>query len=69
MHDNEMPDQFLPTADAAKLVGLSEATLATDRVTGRLNIPFHKFGAAVRYSRSDLIEWARRHRREASDAA
>jgi len=69
MHDNQLPDQFLPTADAAKIIGLSEATLATDRVTSRLGIPFHKFGAAVRYSRSDLIEWAKQHRREANNAA
>jgi len=69
MYDNQAVDQFLPTADAAKVLGLSEATLATDRVTGRLSIPFCKFGSAVRYSRSDLIEWAKRHRREATNAA
>lgn len=68
MHDSQLPDQFLATADAARLIGLAEATLATDRVTGRLNIPFYKFGSAVRYSRGDLLDWARRHRREVANA-
>jgi len=53
-------DQFLPTSDAAKLIGLAEQTLASDRVTRRLGIPFCKFGSSVRYSRRALIEWARR---------
>lgn len=51
-------DQFLPTVEAAKLVGLAEQTLASDRVTRRLGIPFHKFGASVRYRRRDLLDWA-----------
>ena len=68
MQDNQPLDQFLPTADAAKLIGLAEATLATDRVTRRLGIPFHKFGAAVRYSRNDLLKWAERRRQEVTNA-
>lgn len=51
-------DQFLLTADAAKLIGLAAQTLASDRVTRRLGIPFCRFGSAVRYSRRDLLDWA-----------
>jgi len=51
--------EFLPTTDAAKLLGLAEQTLASDRVSGRLGIPFSRFGRAVRYQRAALLEWAK----------
>ena len=60
MQDNQHSDidQFVPTSEAAKLIGLAEQTLASDRVTRRLGIPYCKFGAAVRYRRRDLLDWA-----------
>jgi len=51
--------EFLRTTDAAELLDLAEQTLASDRVSGRLGIPFSRFGRAVRYQRSALLEWAK----------
>lgn len=42
---------------AAKLVGLSTATLRRDRRDGRLGISFIKIGAAIRYSPPALEKW------------
>ncbi|HZT26459.1 MAG TPA: helix-turn-helix domain-containing protein [Pseudolabrys sp.] len=55
---NQSEAEFLPTAEAAKLLGLAAQTLASDRVNGRLGIPFNRFGRAVRYQRRALMEWA-----------
>ena len=62
VHENPVYDidQFLPTSEAAKLIGLATQTLKSDRVTRRLGIPFAKFGSAVRYRRRDLLDWASR---------
>jgi len=71
MQDNAAADfgigEFLPTAEAARVIGLAEQTLASDRVTHRLRIPFHKFGSAVRYRRSDLLNWAASCRQEVAN--
>jgi excisionase family DNA binding protein len=48
---------LLSASEAAELLGLSEATLATWRCTRRYEIPYLKLGRHVRYRRQDLEEW------------
>lgn len=54
------PDAAAPRAplltprEAAAYLRLSYRTLDTDRCTRKLNIPFVKFGRAVRYRQADL---------------
>lgn len=49
--------ELLSTKEAAKLIGAEESTLRTWRCTKKENIPFHKIGKKVLYSKSDLLEW------------
>ena len=59
---------LVDTKEAAALIGLSPATLATDRSRGGLDIPFIKAKRLVRYRRRTLLEWAdARQRRNTSD--
>lgn len=46
--------RLLTTPEAASYVRLSISTLNTDRCTRELNIPFVKYGRAVRYRLEDL---------------
>lgn len=48
--------RMLNEGDAAALLGLSPRTLSQWRWTG-IGPRFHKFGRAVRYKLSDLIEY------------
>jgi excisionase family DNA binding protein len=52
-----MPDlsKFLTEKDAAKLLAICERTLYEARKRG--DLPFYKFGRAVRYSPEDLKAW------------
>lgn len=64
--ENATDDDLISTAEAAKLLALSPATLATRRVRPdpiRLPLPYVKIGKVVRYRRGDvlaLIEAGRR---------
>lgn len=55
---------YISTVEAAAYLGVSRQFLEQDR-TGRRQIPYFKFGAAVRYLRCDLDEWANKQRRDA----
>ena len=48
---------FFTTSEAAALLTLSPRTLDRYRETGK-GPPFFRMGAAIRYLRSDLMEWA-----------
>ena len=48
---------YLRTQDAAQILGFSKATLEKFRLTGG-GPKFYKLGRAVRYTHTDLIEWA-----------
>jgi excisionase family DNA binding protein len=50
-------DRKLDTREAAEYVGLSPATLVTDRCTRRMKIPHLKLGKRVLYRQSDLDAW------------
>ncbi len=50
------------TTEAARLLGVQRKTLEGWRRNGS-GPPFRKFGAAVRYSLSELEEWAQSRRR------
>ncbi len=47
----------------ANFLNLAPKTLANDRVSGRLQIPFYKLNAAVRYSPAEVREWLAARRR------
>jgi hypothetical protein len=49
---------------AADYLGLAEQTLNNDQVTGKLNVPFYRFGRAVRYRLDELEAWAAARRVE-----
>lgn len=49
-------EEFLTTSEAAKLLGVSPATLATRRSRGGGPI-YHKIMGAVRYRRKELEGW------------
>ena len=57
---------FWKANKVATELNVSPKTLANDRVTGRLGIPFYKFGAAVRYSPPEVRAWAQAQRREST---
>lgn len=60
----DLPPPLLTPPEAAKLLQKSVATLASWRCRGRVDLPFHKIGGAVRYSRVDLDAFLHRHRVE-----
>lgn len=59
--------QYLPTREAASLLGLSPRTLEKFRLSGE-GPAFYKFGRRCLYQRADLDAWAiGRRRRSTSD--
>lgn len=62
MQDATRADAGLTTDQAAAYLGLAPATLADDRCTGRLRIPFTRIGRAIRYRLPDLEEYLDRCR-------
>lgn len=50
-------DELLRPAQAAALLQLAVRTLANDRSSGRLGIPFVRLGGGIRYRRQDLAAW------------
>lgn len=51
-------ERLLDTSEAARLLGLSPATLCKRRVSGNSPL-FVKLGRSVRYRRRDLQDWAK----------
>lgn len=56
---------YLTTPQAAALLGLSPRTLERYRVSGE-GPPFRKLGRRVRYTRSDIDDWAESCRRRST---
>ena len=50
-------EEFLTPSEAADVLRLPVQTLANWRHTGKVKLPFKKIGRAVRYSRSELMEF------------
>ena len=50
--------QYVSRKVAAIYLGLAEQTLNNDQVTGKLAIPFYRFGRAIRYRLDELDRWA-----------
>lgn len=48
---------LLKPEQAAAVLNLAVKTLANDRTTHALGIPFARFGSAIRYRPSDLLEY------------
>ena len=48
---------------AAEFLGLAEKSLANDRTTGRLQLPYLKIGRAIRYDPAELRAWVTARRR------
>lgn len=70
VQEEERPlnDGYMNTKAAAAFLGLSHRTLERYRVDGK-GPPFHRFGTAVRYSRSKVAAWAKaREARSTSEA-
>ena len=55
--------QYWTDGRVSDVLELATKTLANDRVTGRLGIPFYKFGGAVRYRSDEVLAWAAAKRR------
>ena len=53
--------KYIPTKEAAKILGVSHRTLEKYRVTGE-GPPYFKFGRRVLYLEEDVIEWAKSKR-------
>lgn len=49
-----MQNEFFSRRALAKMLGVSESTLATWASTGRVNIPYVRVGRCVRYHISDI---------------
>jgi len=71
---NKSFPELVTEPEAAKALGVSHATLKAARLH-RLesnplrNLPHVRIGRAVRYRRSDIIEWIERHVVRAGGAA
>ena len=52
-----MNEPLLTTREAAELLGIKENTLTIWRNTDRQHIPYIKIGRAIRYKRSDLVNY------------
>lgn len=50
-------DELLTTDEVAKLTKFAKATLITWRSRGTNGPPYHKLGHAVRYKKSEVLEW------------
>lgn len=57
---------LLTEAEAAALLNIQPATLATWRVRGRPNLPFVQVGRCVRYRPEDIAAFIASHTRRAS---
>jgi len=62
---SQITPEYLPDGDAARLIGVSAATLRNSRSRGTLlghEAPqWVKLGRKVRYRRRDLLEWVERN--------
>ena len=51
--------QFLNTKQVARLLNVSVSALEKGRVgIGNINPPYHRFGKAIRYLQSEVLDWA-----------
>ncbi len=57
-------DALLDTEGASKLLKIPASTLVKWRSTGQYNVPYIKIGHAVRYRRSDLLNYIDGHRHD-----
>jgi hypothetical protein len=59
-HKKGLPTTFtyVTRRSAASYLGLAEQTLNNDQVTGKLAIPFYRFGRAIRYRLDELDDSA-----------
>jgi len=49
---------FLDDHQTAQVLGISVKTLRNWRFTGKVTLPYRKFGGSVRYSKADVLAWA-----------
>ncbi len=61
-----LPDDLISVHAAAEIVGVSVATLATWRSTGRYELDYFKDFRKVCYSRSECIAFRKAHTRRFS---
>jgi len=59
-----MPSPLITPEEAAHLLGVRPATLATWRTIGRYNLPYVKIGARVRYRLADVEDFIERRTRQ-----
>jgi predicted DNA-binding transcriptional regulator AlpA len=57
--DRQLTTPLVSARDAADLLGVSEATLATWRSTGRYPLSYVKCGSLVRYRLGDIEDFLR----------
>jgi hypothetical protein len=55
---------MLTQEEAADLLSISPATLATWRCTGRYDLPFVRIGRAIRYLEADVLAFINKRRHE-----
>lgn len=59
--ETQLNDSYMNTKEAAAYLGLSHRTLERYRGNGK-GPPFHRFVSAVRYLRTDVVQWAAERR-------
>ncbi|MCP4537307.1 MAG: helix-turn-helix domain-containing protein [Chloroflexi bacterium] len=53
---------LIPPNEAADMLGIREATLATWRCTNRYGLPYIKIGRMIRYEAAELMKFINRQR-------
>ena len=68
INSTERADELIRTEDVARLLGLTEGTMANQRSRGE-GPPFIRIGRAVRYSRRAVTAWIEANTVTPGDAA
>ncbi|MGY6275708.1 helix-turn-helix domain-containing protein [Methylomonas sp. MgM2] len=57
MSNQAIDDIYISAAHAAKIIGVSDKTLANWRSSGAIDLPFYKPIGRVRYKKAEVLEF------------